>query len=526
VVADLPTGATLGPAVVLSDSALFDAVDPNSGHRVLVVYQPAAVQGPWITVEHPADSIAVLGMPQMPPAVGVGAANVLALTAVLRHPDLPPTAAVRLDSLVVRCVDESSNPVAPGPPIERMHVLWNGVEVASLADPPATGNIMALGLSGVAVEPGDRDTLALRLDFEAAAPTGTFELILNASGLIATDADTRLPVVVAADSSFEFPILSGLTRISAPPRTLVTGLVDHMPAALAADGPEIVAGAITFLNDAVSGSGSITLDHFAARRECERHGHGRGRRRPSVRLYLQGSLRAEAALQPGDTLAIPAARRSTSRHSHRSRWSALSHERRRERLAARLPGFRRGSDLAHQSGCWRSPRRRCPARVFRSGRNTELHRGGSREELRQLPQSLRRGSRADALRVLLARPARVTLRIWTPRGARHGARRGIARPGSPSGRRLTGATATATWWRTGSTWRRSWSTRRRRQPASAAKWRWCDERAAPSRRLLATVALLAHAGRRRRRGRWHAVLLSTGSGMSARAGRRLHRDRR
>jgi hypothetical protein len=305
VVADLPTGATLGNwRLALADSSLFDAVDPNSGHRVLVVYQPAAVRGPWITVEHPADSVAVVGVPQMPPAVGVGAANVLALTAVLRHPDLPPTAAVRLDSLVVRCVDESSNPVAPGPTIERMHVLWNGVEIASLADPPATGNLMALGLSGVAVEPGDRDTLALRLDFEAAAPTGTFELILNASGLIATDADTRLPVVVAADSGFEFPILSGLTRISAPPRTLVTGLVDHMPAALAADGSEIVAGEITFLNDAVSGSGSITLDHFSLRAaNASATIAAVGAAASSVRLYLQGSLWAEAALQPSDTLA-------------------------------------------------------------------------------------------------------------------------------------------------------------------------------------------------------------------------------
>jgi hypothetical protein len=305
VLADIPAGAALGSwRLALADSGLFDARDPNSGHRVLVVYHPAVVQGPPITVEHPADSVAVLGIPQMPPAVGVGAANVLALTAILRHPDLPPTAAIRLDSLVVRCVDESRNPVAPGPTIERLHVLWNGVEVASLGDPPATGNTMALGLPGVLVGPSGRDTLSLRLDFEPAAPTGTFELILNASGMIAIDADTHLPVVVAADSTFEFPILSGLTRISAPPRTLVAGLVDRMPAALAADGSEIVAGEVTLLNDAVSGSGSITLDHFSIRAgNVSAAAAAVGTAASRVRLYQQGSLWAEAVLQPGDTLA-------------------------------------------------------------------------------------------------------------------------------------------------------------------------------------------------------------------------------
>src|SRR5262249_27378957 len=123
VLADLPTGATLGSwRLALADSAQFDAVDPNSGHRVLVVYQPPVVQGPWVTVEHPADSVAVVGDAQMPPAVGVGAANVLALTAVLRHPDLPPTAAVRLHRPVGRSLAHTTNPPPPPPPPPPLHL--------------------------------------------------------------------------------------------------------------------------------------------------------------------------------------------------------------------------------------------------------------------------------------------------------------------------------------------------------------------------------------------------------------------
>lgn len=306
ILADLPANAALGTwRLSLGDSSLFDARDPNSGNRVAVVYAAPIVQGDSVTVEIPADSVRVTGVSLMPPTVGVGAAGVVALQAVLRHPGSPQTAAVRLDSLVVRCVDESRNPVPPGPTIERLHVRWNGVDVASLADPPSSGNVMALGLPGLRVEPGESDTLTLALDFEAAAPTGTFELILNASGLLVSDADTRDPVVVAAESGFEFPILSGLTRISAPARTLVTGLVDRMPAALAADGTEVVAGEISFLNDAIPGSGSVAIDHMILRAaDADRAATPIGASVMTVRLRRQGGvLWAEATLQPGDTLA-------------------------------------------------------------------------------------------------------------------------------------------------------------------------------------------------------------------------------
>lgn len=305
ILADLPANAALGAwRLSLGDSSSFDARDPNSGNPVAVVYGAALVQGDSVTVEIPADTVRVRGTPMMPPAVGVGASGVIALNAVLRHPGSSHTAAIRLDSLVVRSVDESRNPVPPGPTVERLHVRWNGADVASLADPPSSGNVMALGLPGLLTEPGESDTLTLVLDFEAAAPTGTFELILNASGLWVSDADTRLPLVVAAESGFEFPILSGLTRISAPSRTLVAGLVDHMPAALAADGNEVVAGEITLRNDATPGSGSIAVDHLILRAaDGDRVAMPVGATATTVRLHRQGAPWGEAALLPGDTLA-------------------------------------------------------------------------------------------------------------------------------------------------------------------------------------------------------------------------------
>jgi hypothetical protein len=122
--------------------------------------------------------------------------------------------------------------------------------------------------------------------------------------LLVTDADTRLPVAAAPESGFEFPILSGLTRISAPARTLIAGLIDHMPAALAADGAEVAAADITLLNDATTGSGSVTVDHLSLRAaDAQRGAMAIGDGATLVRLYRLGVQWGQASLSPGDTLA-------------------------------------------------------------------------------------------------------------------------------------------------------------------------------------------------------------------------------
>jgi hypothetical protein len=303
VTADLPAGARLGTfRVTLGDSLLFDARDPNSGNRVAVVYGADPVAGDSVTVQAPAESVAVVGVPRLPSAVAVGSSGVVAFHALLRHPGAPGVAAVRIDSLVVRCVDEGRNPLTPALYVKRMHVLWNGAPIATLSDPPGPGNAMALGLPGPMVAPGSRDTLTVTLDFDAAAPPGTFELVLNASGLLASDANTRATVAVAADSNFDFPVLSGLTHLAAPARTLVAGLDDRMPAAIAADGSETVAGSITLLNDATASSGAITVDHLGVRAaDAGRAAVAIGAAVASVSLYRNGTAWATASLAPADT---------------------------------------------------------------------------------------------------------------------------------------------------------------------------------------------------------------------------------
>jgi hypothetical protein len=305
ITADLAPGAPLGAyRLTLAPPTFFDARDPNSGNPVTVVYATNPVAGDPVTLEARADSLVVLGVPQMPPSLGLGASGVVAMHAIVRHPGGYDVARVRLDSLAVRCVDESRAPLVPALYIDRMHVLWNGVEVTSLDAPPASGNTMRVALPGPTVVPGDRDTITVVLDFEATSPATSFELTLNVSGLVASDANTGLPVTIAPEDGVEFPLLSGLTRLSAPARTLIAGLVDHMPAALVADGLEVLAGEVTLRNEAPPGSGTIIVDRMkvhAADAGFATLLAGGGADR--VRLYHGGTLWAEVALAPGDTAA-------------------------------------------------------------------------------------------------------------------------------------------------------------------------------------------------------------------------------
>jgi hypothetical protein len=421
ITADLPAGARLGPfRMALGDSLLFDARDPSSGNRVAVVYGSNPVAGDSVTVQAPAESVAVIGVPRLPAAVAVGSAGVAAFQAVLRNPSVPGDAAVRIDSLVVRCVDEGRNPLTPALYVKRMHVLWNGAPLATLSDPPGPGNAMALGLPGPTVAPGSRDTLTVTLDFDAAAPPGTFELVLNASGLLASDANTRATVAVAADSGFDFPILSGLTHLAAPSRTLVAGLDDHMPAAIAADGSATVAGSIALLNDATAGSGAITVDHFAIRAaNADRAPLAVGAALASVSLWLDGAPWATASLAPTDSVATLAgaalALMPQAPRALELRFVA--------RAGSRDAGLRLGFAAADVGVVQPGNPLLTVAVVAPPGRTFPLwgEYGGFvvtqlEPSYSNFPNPFAAGREATHFAYYLPSAGRVTLRIWTPRG--------------------------------------------------------------------------------------------------------------
>jgi hypothetical protein len=265
-IGDMAGSAQLGAfQTLLGDSATFDVSDASSGERVPAVYATATITGPSITVEAAADTLAASGTPRFPPQVTVGKPDVAALTAKLRHPDAPGAARIRVDSLYVQCRDELRRPLTPSAYLDALRVLWNGVQIASVPNPPSTGGTVGVALPSPVLEPGDTDSLDIRVDISAAAPAGYIELAVFAGGIRAADANTGVATAVVPESGTEFPLTSGLTHLVAPARDLVVGLESRMPATLAADGDTITVGRLTLRNVAAASSDSIFLDHLTLR---------------------------------------------------------------------------------------------------------------------------------------------------------------------------------------------------------------------------------------------------------------------
>jgi hypothetical protein len=280
---------------------------------------------------------------------------------------------------------------------------------------------MTLGLPGLALEPGARDTLTLVIDFEAGAPPTSFELILAASGLIATDANTREPVTTAAETGFEFPILSGLVRLAAPARTLIAGLDDRMPATLAADGAEVGAGDITLTNPAAAGSGNITVDRLGVR--AADAGHAAlpiGDVAAAVRLALGAATWAAVSLQPGDSVAVLSGAPLELEPQTADRLTLLVVPRARS-----IPGFRlgfAGQDIGvvQPSNSLLAVSVEPPAGAsfplwtqFASMTTSDLE-----ASYANFPNPFAAGRQTTRFAYYLPAPGRVTLSIWTPRGER------------------------------------------------------------------------------------------------------------
>ncbi len=265
-IGDIASSAVLGAfETLLGDTATFDVTGESSGAPVPVFYATTPISGPTITVESVADTIAARGTPRFPSQVTVGKPDVAALTVRLRHPDGPGAARLRVDSLYVQCRDELRLPLVPALYLDQLRVLWNGIVIASVPNPPNTGGTVGVALPGPMLEPGDTAAVDIAVDLSAAAPAGYLELALFASGIRAADANLNLPAAVAPDGGAEFPLSSGLTRLMPPARELVVALESLMPAALAADGDTITVGIIHLQNTAGANSDSIFLDHLVLR---------------------------------------------------------------------------------------------------------------------------------------------------------------------------------------------------------------------------------------------------------------------
>jgi len=423
-VADLSDTASIGTFhAELGDSARFDARDPSSGDRVPVRYAIHPVAGPAVSVETRADSVFVVGIPQLPETLAVGARNVSAMSLVLRHPGVPGTGRLRIDGLTVRSIDASGAPLVPATFLDRFQVSWNGVLAASVTDPPASGSAVHATLAGAMLEPGDSARVTLVLDFETTAPASSFALSLTATGLESVDANLGTPAIPVVEAGGDFPLLSGITRIVTPSRTLLVDLVDAMPAALAPDGREVEAGTLSFTNTASAGSAPIRIDRLSFHAHGPKGAVAIGAAIAHAWVSLNGGPRitggaltkdssattlllpAELLVPPG--VVVPVAFGLATRSTPGERTFAL------EVSAADIGVVQPGNPL-FDVVVLPAPRHAFPL-ATRFGTYADATLAGSWSNF---PNPFTPSREVTTFAYYLSLPARVSLAIWTPRGER------------------------------------------------------------------------------------------------------------
>src|SRR5207247_271344 len=114
---------------------------------------------------------------------------VAAFTATLYHPGAEQVASIRVDSVSVRVQDERRLPHPAGNFLDRVHVLWNDVEVATISDPSATSSVIGAHI-GVPLNPGMTGQLSIVVDLQATAPQQFMEIVLDADAVNARDVNS------------------------------------------------------------------------------------------------------------------------------------------------------------------------------------------------------------------------------------------------------------------------------------------------------------------------------------------------
>ncbi|HYJ31764.1 MAG TPA: DNRLRE domain-containing protein [Candidatus Binatia bacterium] len=408
--------------LVLQPPAAFAAQDANSRDSVAVTYAGGTAWGTPVRVEAPARDVLAGGSSLFPAAAVAGERDLPALRLVLRHPGLPGTGPIRLDTLLVQVRDETRGARVPDLFLDRVRLLRDGVEVANVTSLPVTSVPIPVPVAGAWLEPGDSASFTLVADLSPSAPASFLELAIGGSGIVADDANSGQPVRAVPEPGVDFPLVSGLTHIASPARDLFAGLLDRMPAALAADGREVVTGVLTLRNGASAGSGSIRVDRLRLRAADPKfRAIPLGAAARSVLAYVNGALWAQSdSLAADSTEATLAAASPLDIDAGRN----VSIEIRVvPQPAPTAASFRIGIDatgigvvqpgsalltvqVSPEAGAafpfWTESGSFTPASLAASWGN--------------FPNPFAAGREATSFVYYLAAPADVTLRIWTPSG--------------------------------------------------------------------------------------------------------------
>lgn len=273
----VPAGAPSVPISVLGDIAgagllgnvrlamagahLVDARDGNTSSPVPVTFQQPAPSGPAVIIQAAAPALRVAVSPRLPAIVPQGGRDLAAMDVTVAHPGPTSTAAVRLDALRLTCLDADRQPQDPRLAIDaaRIRVGASGPLSANVDGPD-----LVAPLGGVSLLPGEQITIECRVDL-AAADGAALELILQAAGLTARDANLDVAVGVEPAAGQVLPGSSGLGRLQGASTEVLIAWTDRLPALLPGDEATTTAAHVELRNPAPASAAPLELTSLTLR---------------------------------------------------------------------------------------------------------------------------------------------------------------------------------------------------------------------------------------------------------------------
>jgi len=418
--AQLPDDPVLGPLRLrLREPATFDARDANVSASVPVVYQPAQIRGPRLTIEAPAPALLVAAAGQLPPVISLGARDVAALTLMVRHPGPESTASVSLDTLRLACLDEARRPQDPDAILDGYRVRWNNEDLS--VPVVYADRHLVIPLGGRRLAPLAEGTLTLRIDIEADAPAGAFELVAADTCLGAHDGNLSAPGAVWPAPGSVLPASSGLARLQPASGEVTAGWQDRLPPLLPTAPTLVEALRLRLANPAPVGSAPVELAALVVR-AVDRDGAvlAAGAALGSIRVEVDGTPWADiAATIAGDTTLVLAGLVPLELAAGAARevvvWVG-------GRPGGAPDGVRLGLDEAdivcvQPGSTTRVTVRPAPGLVFPIWTAlTGLGAATLDDSYLNFPNPFAAGREATSFAFTLPAAARVSLQIWTPRG--------------------------------------------------------------------------------------------------------------
>lgn len=251
--------------VSLADTMSFRARDRQSRDPVPVRLEAGVVRGNRLRIERPVDQLTCGSLARLPDRLVLGTSEVQALEATFAHPGDPLSANAVIEAISLECRDGQFLRLVPSEYVDAVRVYSDGRLVGERRGFPPTTGAFQIPIDVVTVAPGGTARIALRIDFAAAAPTGTFQMIGETGGMIGRDANSGLRVPILPEDGSEPALFSGLTRLQLPARLLAVGLESTMPPLLAAGDIPVMAGKLRLSNPATDAAGDIAVEGIVLR---------------------------------------------------------------------------------------------------------------------------------------------------------------------------------------------------------------------------------------------------------------------